>query len=149
MAHVIAGHSAETTSAAALMRLGAIPVLPFAIPLALGTFFAEEILLLCLLAVPWLMGPTAAYLYLPRERESEADYIGLMLMSKAGYDMHKATEFSIRMDENTKKMAEKAKVDEKGNRTQTSEDLPAWQRSHPHVSVLPCCCNAKTDVTTL
>lgn len=55
-----------------------------------------------------------------RKQESEADYIGLMMMAEACYDPREAVTFWERMDRRTK-----------GN------EVPEWMSTHPSVSLNP------------
>lgn len=61
-----------------------------------------------------------------RKRESEADYIGLYVMAKAGYDIRKAPDFWGRMQLATEEGAK--------NRKTQHEEIPTLLRTHPFVS---------------
>ena len=57
-----------------------------------------------------------------RQQESEADYIGLMMMAQSCYNPQAAVGVWQRMHE-----AEK-------------HDIPQWMSTHPSVSACPACC---------
>lgn len=83
-----------------------------------------------LIALPYLLGVTGLSVWESRKRENEADYISLLIMAKAGYDIRKATNFWERMESGTKrKLSEK---DEKGRPKYRRQS--ALLAAHPHVS---------------
>jgi len=125
IAHVVAGHNAEAMSAQGFFILAAIPVWPVLAPIAMGIII-EELLIIC---APYLLVLIGAASFFSRKRESEADYIGLTIMAKSGYNIHKAVRFWERLEFATKEAL--AKKDDKGNKRQPEPELLS---SHPHVS---------------
>jgi Zn-dependent protease with chaperone function len=87
--HVVASHSAETASSLLLFGIASMPAWPLVAILSIGVII-EEFELICFLC----LGPIAvAAAWCFRTRESEADYIGLVLLARAGFDLRKAVEF--------------------------------------------------------
>lgn len=119
IAHVIAQNHIEETSGEANVAIAAIPLLPFAIPLASSAIFMGAILL-CIPAAPFALTLAGVYHWACREQESEADYIGLKLMADAGFDIRQVPEFWNRMEKATAEIL--AKKDEKGTE---------WRKQRP------------------
>jgi predicted Zn-dependent protease len=92
IAHAIARHGAERMTQMLVVELGGI-----ALDEALDTQ-SEKTLQLARIA--YGVGTTLAYI-LPysRTHESEADYLGLIYMAKAGYDPRASLDFWLRMQE--------------------------------------------------
>jgi Zn-dependent protease with chaperone function len=91
LGHIIAEHGREQRSQLGLLGLQITPWIPIAIP---GVTF----MLLGAMVSPWILRPGLLFLAIPvapvlstflaqsRTREREADYIGLLLMTDAGYN---------------------------------------------------------------
>ena len=118
MAHVIAGHSMEKESYASLTRWF---LAPFA-PVFLGTYVIGELLII---AIPLLVISAIPILALSRNRESEADYIGMLLMAQAGFDTNGAVTFWQTMNKIT---------EEKQKNTPKARKQPTLLSTQPHVS---------------
>lgn len=82
MAHAVARHAAEKMSVWQLLFLGAM-----AVQLVVGSVPLADLCAQLLLALPF-----------SRRCEREADYIGLLMMAKAGYDPREAVELWKRME---------------------------------------------------
>ncbi|KAL8876946.1 MAG: hypothetical protein Q9192_008771 [Flavoplaca navasiana] len=79
IAHVIAHHVEATSSGQLLGILAMLPAAPF----ILGAMFIEELILP---AIPPMAIGAMILLALSRKREAEADKIGMLLMTEAGYE---------------------------------------------------------------
>jgi Zn-dependent protease with chaperone function len=90
MAHVVAGHAVKFAIARRLF-IGIVTMSYMGV-LALSKVYGVGAQLL-LIFVPYLLGLSAGLKLLYRRWESEADYIGLTIMSKAGFDVRGAVEF--------------------------------------------------------
>ena len=66
------------------MILAGIPVVPFVIPLVLAAFVGLEYLIWPLLVVvaPYCLVVASGAAWFSRKQESEADYIGMLIMKK-------------------------------------------------------------------
>lgn len=124
--HVVASHIAERDSSLLFFGIAAIPAWPL-LPMLYFEIFIAEIAIICFLYLIPIAGAAA---WCCRKQESEADYIGLVLMARAGFDLHKAVEFWERMKEETFRKA--AETDEKGKAKVRS--APGFLSTHPHVS---------------
>ncbi|KAE8441513.1 hypothetical protein EG329_004901 [Mollisiaceae sp. DMI_Dod_QoI] len=81
-----------------------------------------------IILAPYLLLVTGIWAWSSRKRESEADYIGLAIMAKAGYDIRKATDFWKRVKRDTDpKLAERDTI---GNAKYPQK--PEFLSSHPH-----------------
>jgi len=100
--HVIASHSAEQASSLLFFGIASLPTWPFLAMAALGIII-EELAIVCILYLLPLGGAAAFFC---RKRESEADFIGLVIMAKAGYDIRKTVDFWERMNEEATKKAD-------------------------------------------
>ena len=118
MAHVIARHSMEDRSSDFLTRW---ILAPFA-PIFVGAFVIEELMLI---TVPLLFIAAIPIFALSQSRESEADYIGMLLMAQAGFDPNGAVTFWQTMNKITE--ARKRNIRE-------ARIHPALLSTHPHVS---------------
>ena len=118
VAHLVAGHGLESET----IRLAdAYFTLPFALPALLSYFFVEAMVF----AVP-ILASLLASLALSRVRETEADYIGLLLMADAGFNVSGAVSFWKKMnqwEEETRNPAIRKIV-----------QGPQFRSTHPHVS---------------
>jgi len=93
--HVLASHSAEQASSFLFFGIASIPTWPIMGLAALGIVI-EELVVVCTIYLLPILGAGA---FFSRKRESEADYIGLVIMAKAGYDIRTAVGFWERMKE--------------------------------------------------
>lgn len=119
MAHVIARHAAEDRSGSALSYLLLGPFLP----IVSAALLIEE--LAFLVAIPQIICVSIAR-GLSRDRESEADYIGMLLMTEVGLHPRGAVTFFRKL----KYLDEKSKQLNPQRKAQQSEFLS----THPHVS---------------
>lgn len=108
MAHVIAGHSMEARSNTSLTRW---VLAPFA-PVILGAFVIEELIII---AGPLVLIALIPVLALSRNRESEADYIGMLLMAQAGFDPNGTVTFWQIMNKITEEQKKKKTQTQKTN----------------------------------
>ena len=71
------------------MIVANISVVPFVIPLVLAAFVGLEVLIWPLLVVvaPYCLVVASGAARFSRKQESEADYIGMLIMGKDGYDI--------------------------------------------------------------
>ncbi|KAK3370208.1 peptidase family M48-domain-containing protein [Podospora didyma] len=108
IAHNVADHVAERMSQAIGTNILLYAGILLAAPLGLGPlvmqFIGSKVL------------DVAFGNPMSRMQESEADYIGLMMMAEACYDPHEAARFWARMDE----------VEKMGGKT-----IPEWMSTHP------------------
>lgn len=125
IAHVVAGHEAELTSAHTVLAVASIPALPF---LVLSQFVI--MVELAVIFVPYLSLLLGSFMFFSRKRESEADYIGLIMMSKAGYDICQAPEFLERMKKTIDARLEEKDENGKPKYIRQSELFS----THPYVS---------------
>jgi Zn-dependent protease with chaperone function len=125
IAHVVAGHEAELASAHRVLAVASIPALPFLV-------LSEFVIMvdLAVIFVPYLSLLLGSFMFFSRKRESEADYIGLIMMSKAGYDICQAPEFLERMKKKIEARLEEKDENGKPKYIRQSEFLSA----HPYVS---------------
>jgi predicted Zn-dependent protease len=89
VAHALARHGAERMSQQTVLNAGAV-----AIGVAAGKSTGEQVAIAAGTAAAFKV---AFALPFSRKHESEADYIGLMLMAQAGYDPRQAPDFWARM----------------------------------------------------
>ena len=90
IAHVLAHHGEARISASGLAALTMIPTLPF----ILGALVVGE---LYVLAVPPMAVGTLVLLSLTRQQGTEADDMGMLLMTEAGFNPTAAESFGIKM----------------------------------------------------
>jgi Zn-dependent protease with chaperone function len=127
MAHVVARHAVKSAIARRLY-IGLV-VMSYTGVLALSKVFGIGAQLL-LIFVPYLLGLSGGLKLLYRRWETEADYIGLTIMWKAGYDIRGAVEFWERMKEKgDTRLQEKDK-----HGRQKYRRVPEIADTHPHVS---------------
>lgn len=119
MAHVIARHAAEGLSGSVLSYLLLGPFLPI-VPAAL---LIQELALLVVIPLGICVSIAMA---LSRDRESEADYIGMLLTTEAGFHPQGAVTFFRKL----KALDEKSDQLNPQRNAQESEFLS----THPHVS---------------
>ena len=119
MAHVIARHATEDCSGSALsyLLLG-----PFR-PIVSAALLIEK--LAFLVAIPQISCVSIAR-GLSRDRESEADYIGMLLMTEAGFHPRGA----VTVIRKSKYLNEKSKQ----LNPQRNAQQPEFLSTHPHVS---------------
>lgn len=121
IAYVLANHAMEDRS---VNTLAGNISLPF-VPLALLGFLVTPALIF---GLP-IVGAGAVAFYLSRERENEADYIGMMLMTDAGYSPSAAVSVLSKL----KKME-----DQNLDADPRLKQEPQWMSTHPHVSSFNC-----------
>lgn len=131
IAHVLANHEAEQRSALGIGITILAPFLPIA---AIGVFFGVEEALL--IGVPPVAIGSLLYLALSRNNESEADYIGLLLMPEAGYDPFAA----VTLWRNMNADAEKREKELNALRARYPNEIiqvrdPWYMSTHPHVGL--------------
>ncbi len=119
IAHVLAHHEVAGASGQLLATLAVLPALPF---------FAAGFLIpgLAVIAAPPVILGSVILLALSREREAEADKMGMLLMTEAGFDPSAAVSFWGKIGELEREVREK-----KGAR-----QVAEFQSTHPHVSFL-------------
>jgi Zn-dependent protease with chaperone function len=127
IAHVAARHAVKSVIARGLYIC--LVAMSYMGVLTLSKVFGIGAQLL-LIFVPYLLGLSGGLNILYRRWESEADYIGLTIMSKAGYDVCGAVEFWERMKEKKDtRLLEKDRHGRPKNRR-----VPEFADTHPHVS---------------
>jgi Zn-dependent protease with chaperone function len=126
MAHVVARHAVKSAIARRLY-IGLVAMSYMGV-LALSKIFGIGAQLLLIFA-PYLLGLSGGLKLLYRRWETEADYIGLTIMWKAGYDIRGAVEFWERMKE---KRDTRLQKDKHGR--QRYRRVPEIADTHPHVS---------------
>ncbi|KAL8742141.1 MAG: hypothetical protein Q9184_008299 [Pyrenodesmia sp. 2 TL-2023] len=114
VAHVLAQHAMANESGELLVYLATAPALPFA---GAGLVIGE----LGMIAAPPLILGTVILLALTRKREAEADKIGMLLMTEAGFDPSAAVSFWDKMVQMEKSMKEKG-----------AKQQAEFQSTHPH-----------------
>ncbi|KAL9601438.1 MAG: hypothetical protein Q9219_002504 [cf. Caloplaca sp. 3 TL-2023] len=116
VSHILARHKSEQDSGEILGTWVTLP----AMPMFLGMFLVED---LFIVALPFLFVGGAIYMALSRSREAEADKIGMLLMTEAGFDPRAAVTFWEKMERiENKQLGTKKK--------------PEYQSTHPHVSLV-------------
>ncbi|KAL8779130.1 MAG: hypothetical protein Q9213_007091 [Squamulea squamosa] len=103
VAHVLAKHSSADLSGIMLGGLATTPAIPF----ILGAYIIGELILV---AAPPLIVGSLVLLYCSRGREAEADKMGMLLMTEAGYSPHAAVSFWEKMTQLEQRMSEEQKV---------------------------------------
>lgn len=121
VAHVLAHHGQASASGQLLGALAMSPALPF----VLGGLLFEELLLI---AAPPIAIGVLILLALSREREAEADKIGMLLMTEAGFEPSATVTFW----EKTGKLEQEMLIG-KGEK-----QMAEYQSTHPHVSFSTC-----------
>lgn len=114
IAHVLANHAREGRSVTTVASIFSLPFIPF----VLG-FIVEEALIF---ALP-IVGFAWAAFALPRKREAEADYIGMMLMADAGYNPSAAVNVLKKLKQMEDQMLDAD--------PRVKQD-PQWMSTHPH-----------------
>ena len=117
IAHVLANHAMEDKSIMTVAGVFSLPFVPFAL---LGLIVPEFFFF----AIPIGFAIGAKY-HCARKRETEADYIGMMLMADAGFDPLAAVNVVKKgkeMEDQILSADPKVKQD------------PQWISTHPHVS---------------
>ena len=121
VAHVVAGHVLESES----IRLAdEYFTEPFAWLALLGCVCAEAMIF----AVP-IIASCLTSLALSRIRETEADYIGLLLMADAGFNVFGAVSFWTKMNQ--------WEEDPRNPTKNKNAKGPQFRSTHPHVSSYP------------
>ncbi|KAL8771490.1 MAG: hypothetical protein Q9209_003160 [Squamulea sp. 1 TL-2023] len=133
VAHVLAKHSSADLSG---QMLGILAITP-AIPFILGACIFEELIVV---AAPPLIVGGLIFFYYSRGREAEADKMGMLLMTEAGYSPHAAVRFWERMDKLEQRMSKEqqarlAKLEPTERRKVRVKPAQAeFNSTHPHVS---------------
>jgi predicted Zn-dependent protease len=125
IAHIVAGHLAEDASKRTVIGIASIPTWPTMILATFGIMFYGPF---TLVALVWSGALGGAAMWSSRTRESEADFIGLVIMSRAGYDIRQAVKFWERMKNQTD--ADLAQKYGKGGKAAQEPELFS---THPHV----------------
>ena len=118
IAHVLAHHREARISAFGLAALTTITALPF----ILGALVVGE---LYVLAAPPIAVGALVLLALSRGQETEADDMGMLLMTEAGFDPTAAESFWTKM----------AKVEQEVREARGGKEVVEYKSTHPHVSV--------------
>ena len=117
IAHILAHHGEADLSAYLFGGAVALPVIPFVV----GACIIPE---LVVVAAPTIALGTLITLALSRQRETEADEMGMLIMTEAGFDPSATVSFWNQM-----KDVEQAARDARGQRERAQ-----YQSTHPHVS---------------
>ncbi|KAL8928981.1 MAG: hypothetical protein Q9208_001424 [Pyrenodesmia sp. 3 TL-2023] len=115
VAHVLAQHAMADRSETLLGSLATLPVQPFALA---ATLIAE----LWLIAAPPRILGAMILRARSREREAEADKIGMLLMTEAGFDPSAAVSFWDKM----------VRLEQKLMKEKGVKQLAEYQSTHPH-----------------
>ncbi|KAI4258591.1 MAG: hypothetical protein L6R42_004994 [Xanthoria sp. 1 TBL-2021] len=115
VAHVLAHHSQASASGLLLGALAMSPALPF----VLGGLVFEELLLI---AAPPIAIGVLILLALSREREAEADKIGMLLMTEAGFEPSATVTFWEKM----------GKLEQEMLIGKGEKQMAEYQSTHPH-----------------
>ena len=118
IAHVVADHMIERQSIHSLTHWILAPI----IPLAYGSYIFVELIVFTL---PFGMVASLLRLLMSRHREKEADYIGMLLMTEAGFN----PQGTVTVWENVNKWRE-----ERHRVNPKAKGLSEFASSHPHVS---------------
>jgi Zn-dependent protease with chaperone function len=93
IAHVVAAHRDEVRSLFILFNIATAPIAILFWPLLALEYFDWDIGPLEYVLLPYSFAYTMAVSHIERACESEADYIGLVIMSYVGYDIRRAPDF--------------------------------------------------------
>jgi Zn-dependent protease with chaperone function len=93
IAHIVAAHRDEVRSLFILFNLATAPITILFWPLLALEYFGWDIRQLEYVLLPYSFAYRMAISSFKRTFESEADYIGLVIMSYAGYDIRRAPDF--------------------------------------------------------
>lgn len=118
VAHTIAHHAEASLSGQLLGVLAMLPALPF----ILGSMLIGELIIIA--APPMAIGG-AILLALSREREAEADKIGMLLMTEAGFEPSAAVTYWRKM----------ASIEQKWFKDRGRVEGAEYKSTHPHVSL--------------
>ncbi len=116
IAHVLAQHPEANVSSSIIAVIAGIPALPFVV----GAMFVLE---LAVLAAPPLIVGSLIMLALNRGREAEADEMGMLLMTEAGFDPAATVSFWEKMT------TLEVKIRKAAGAKQEAE----YKSTHPHV----------------
>jgi len=116
IAHVLAHHPEANVSSSIIAAIAGIPALPFVV----GAMFVLE---LAVFAAPPLIVGSLIMLALNRGCETEADEIGMLLMTEAGFDPTATVSFWEKMTTLEVKVREAAGVEQEAE----------YKSTHPHV----------------
>lgn len=140
LAHVIANHEGEKCSRKVLELLYGIPYAPAGIVGALSIFAATapEAFVGALLVIPFVVGKLMHF-SASRIQEREADIIGLLLMTEAGYNPYAARRFhaSMKAEEDQEFAAAEARarqISPAFGSPVIVAKVPGHERTHPLVS---------------
>lgn len=113
---MLAHHAQAKVSSSIIAIFAGIPALPFVI----GAMFVME---LAVLAAPPVMIASTIMLALNRGREAEADEVGMLLMTEAGFDPNATISFWRKMIMHEGKIRKAAGVKQEAE----------YKSTHPHV----------------
>ena len=135
IAHIVARHPAQSISAQTITCAVVAPFIPPCLSFALlATLIEEAIIFAGVFGIPIALGALLG-LSLSRDRESEADYIGLWLMTEAGFNPFVAANLWSELDGAEKRQtAELIARIHKENPKAKVEEIPQIMRTHPLVS---------------
>lgn len=143
VAHVVANHYGERRSRKILGYLYGIPYVPFGIigtlSLCVAMVTEPQIAVGGLLLIPFAVGKLMN-LSTCRKQEEEADTIGLLLMTEAGYNPYAARRVygSMKAEEDQVFAAAQARarqISQATGRPMMVSKVPEHERTHPLVSI--------------
>lgn len=138
--HVLAGHTVEDKSREILVQLS-MPAWPAIV--SMGRMVSRSKIFLGVYVGSIVFGFMVLDSWLGRNRESEADYVGLYIMSQAGYDTRRAVNFFVKLDSRRREIVDFYRSH--GHNT-TLEEPPAPWHTHPKASS-PQLCSSLADGT--
>lgn len=125
IAHIVAKHAPERFSNLLFWGFFGLPALPVIVAPVMHIHIKA-------LAILWSLPWVAKMYHLSRSTEAEADYIGLTIMARAGYDIQEAVGFWERMEiaqEETKQQ----RIEEQSKKGKIYNEGPQFLSTHPTV----------------